>query len=150
MSAAWAGSSAGIILIGTCTALLWFAGRHAGRLHQRVQPSVYRLIILGMYVGACAVVLTALGGYVTGFERSALGLLGNIDIGTGHEIAVIGGVVVLLAALLGWLLEPGPAVAWFALAAPFVVALSGGHLHGALTVFPVNEWSAQVSQWIGG
>lgn len=150
MSAAWAGSSAGIIVIGTCIVLMWFAGRHAGRIHQRVHPWAYRLIILGMYTGGCAVALTALGGYVTGFERSVIGMLGNIDVGTGHEIAVIGGVIVVLAAVLGAWLEPGPAVAWFALAVPFVAALSGGHLHGVLTVFPVNEWSAQVSSWIGG
>ena len=52
--------------------------------------------------------------------------------------------------MLGLALEPYPVVAWFALVTPFIVALSGGHLHGALTVFPVNEWSAQISQWIGG
>jgi hypothetical protein len=150
MSAAWAGSSAGIILIGVCAALLFFAGRHAHRLHQRAQPVVYRLIILGMYTGGCAVVLTALGGIVVGWERGILGMFANIDVGTGHEIAVIGGFIVLLAAVLGFILEPYPAVAWFALAAPFVIALSGGHLHGALTVFPVTQWSAQVSQWIGG
>jgi len=77
-------------------------------------------------------------------------VFGNLQIGTAHEIVVIGGVIVLAAALLGFFLEPGPAVAWFALAVPFIVALSGGHLHGILTVFPVNAWSAQVSQWIGG
>ena len=59
-------------------------------------------------------------------------------------------IVGVVATVLGFILEPYPAVAWFALATPFVVALSGGHLHGALTVFPVNEWSSQVSQWIGG
>lgn len=150
MSAAWAGSSAGVIVIGTCIVLMWFAGRHGHRIHQRVSPWVYRLIILGMYTGGCAVALTALGSYVIGFERSVIGMLGNVSIGTGHEIAVIGGVVVVLAAVLGAWLEPGPAVAWFALAVPFVCALSGGKLGGALTVFPVTEWSAQVSAWIGG
>lgn len=148
--AAWASASAGVIVIGTCAVLLWFAGRHAARIHQRVHPWLYRLLAFGMYVGGSAVTLTALGGYVTGFERTVIGLVGSIQSGTGHEIAVIGGVVVLLAALIGAWLEPGPAVAWFALAVPFVVALSGGHLHGALTVFPVDQWSAQVSQWIGG
>jgi hypothetical protein len=149
-AAAWAGSAAGIIVIGTCAALLYFAGRHAGRVHQRARPYVYRLIIFGMYVGACAVVLTALGAYVTGVEFSLIGLAGNVSAGLGHEIVVIAGVVFILATVLGFFLEPYPAVAWFALATPFVVALSGGHLHGALTVFPVNEWAAQVSQWIGG
>jgi hypothetical protein len=148
--AAWAASGAGIILIGTCAALLYFAGRHANRVHQRVRPYVYRLIILGMYVGSCAVVLTALGEYVVRLEFTIVGLAGNVQVGLGHEIVVIAGVVFILAAILGFFLEPYPAVAWFALATPFVVALSGGHLHGALTVFPVNEWSAQISQWIGG
>lgn len=149
-AADWAGSAAGVIVIGTCAALLFFAGRHASRLHQRVQPWLYRLIIFGMYVGACAVVLTALGAWVVSAEFSVVGLAGNVQTGLGHEIVVIGGVIFILATVLGFILEPYPAVAWFALATPFVVALSGGHLHGALTVFPVNEWSSQVSQWIGG
>jgi hypothetical protein len=147
---AWAASGAGVIVIGTCIVLLYFAGRHAGRVHQRVRPFVYRLIIFGMYVGACAVVLTALGAYVVRLEFAVVGVAGNVQSGLGHEIVVIGGVIFLLATVLGFLLEPYPVVAWFALTTPFVVALSGGHLHGALTVFPVNEWSAQVSQWIGG
>lgn len=148
--AAWASASAGVIVIGTCAVLLWFAGRHSARIHQRVHPWLYRLLAFGMYTGGCAVALGALGGYVTGFERTVIGLIGNIQSGTGHEIAVISGAIVLLAAVLGAWFEPGPPAVWFALAVPFVTALSGGHLHGVLTVFPVDQWSAQVSQWIGG
>jgi len=149
-AAAWGGSSAGVIVIGVCAVLLWFARRHAHRIHQQASPWLYRLLIFGMYVGGCAVALTALGGYVIGFEMSVAGLLGGVRSGAGYEVAVIGGFVVLGAALAGAVLEPGPAVAWFALAVPFVCALSGGHLHGVLTVFPVTEWASQVSQWLGG
>lgn len=150
MMGAIAASSFGVILTGTSIALLFFAGRHGQNLPARFHPWVYRLLIFGTFVGACAIVLSALGGILTSWEASVVSMAGNVQSGTGHEIIVIGGFILFLAVALGAWLEPGPQVAWFALALPFVAALSGGHLHGVLTVFPVTQWSAQVSQWIGG
>ena len=45
---------------------------------------------------------------------------------------------------------PAAAIAWMALALPFVAALSGGKLHGILTVFPAVQWVTSVFSWIGG
>lgn len=149
-AAAWAGSGAGIIVIGTCAVLLHHAGRHGHRLPSAFHPWLYRLLIFGMYVGACAVALSAVGRWVIGAENWAVSLLGGTASGPGHTIAVIGGVLVLAVVILGAALMPGPEVAWWALALPFVAALSGGHLHGVLTVLPVADWSAQVAAWIGG
>lgn len=149
-SAAWAASGAGIIVIGTCAVLLHQFGRHGQRLPSQAHPWVLRVLIFGMYVGGCAVALTALGRYVISAEEWVTGLLGGTQSGAGHEIAVIGGVLILAVVILGGAFLPGPDVAWFALALPFVAALSGGHLHGVLTVFPVSDWSATVSRWIGG
>jgi len=150
MTAAIAGSSFGVILLGAVIALLWFAGRHGGNLPPRLHPWAYRLLIFGMFTGGAAVVVSPLGGILTGWEASLVSMAGPVRTGTGHEIVVISGFTLFLAAVLGAWLEPGPRVAWFALALPFAAALSGGHLHGVLTVFPVQQWAAQVSQWIGG
>jgi hypothetical protein len=147
---AWAASSAGIIVIGVCAVLLHQAGSHGHRLPSRFHPWLYRLLIFGMYVGACAVALTALGRYVISAEDWTAQQLGGVQAGAGHDIAVIGGVIILAVVVLGIAFAPGPDVAWFALALPFAAALSGGHLHGVLTVFPAGEWSATVSNWIGG
>jgi hypothetical protein len=150
MMAAVAGSSFGVILLGSVTALLWFAGRHGRNLPPRLHPWAYRLLAFGMFTGGAAVAESPLGGILVGWEAGLLSVAGPVSTGTGHEIVVIGGFALFLAAVLGAWLEPGPKVAWFALALPFAAALSGGHLHGVLTVLPVQQWAAQVSQWIGG
>ena len=152
-ASAWLASAAGLAVIVTCAVLLHFAAKHQQRLHQRVSPWVYRLLIFGMYVGGCTVALTALGAYVIGAESWAVNsLAGILRAGPGvvYVACLAAGLISFLVAVLGIWLEPYPVIAWWALAVPFVCALSGGHLHGVLTVFPVTEWSAQVSQWIGG
>jgi hypothetical protein len=159
-SAAWAASSAGIAVIVTCAVLLWLARRHerglreqAGRVHERLSPWLYRALAFGMYVGSCTVALTALGPHVIGAEVTVVNFtagLFNVGPGPVYDVSIGIGLVSLGVVVLGAWLEPGPAVAWWALALPFACALSGGHLHGVLTVFPVTEWSSHVAAWLGG
>lgn len=152
-AAAWLGSAFGIVVIGSCTVLLHFARRHDARIPALAHPWVHRLLILGMYTGGCTVALTALGRYVTGAELRAVGFLAAIlgaSEGGVYVFSVICGLVSVCVVVFGAWLEPGPGIAWWALALPFVCALSGGHLHGVLTVFPVTDWSSSVASWIGG
>lgn len=152
-AANWLASAAGLAVIATCAILLHFAVKHEQRIHQRASLWVYRLLIFGMYVGGCAVAVTALGAYVIGLESWAVNsLAGLLHAGPGavYVACLAAGLVSFLVAALGIWLEPYPVVAWWALAVPFVCALSGGHLHGVLTIFPVTEWASQVSSWIGG
>lgn len=152
-AAAWLGSAAGLAVIVTCAFLLHFANRHAQKLHQAVSPWVFRLLIFGMYTGGCTVALTGVGAPVIRLEswvvNSVAGIL-NAGPGAVYVACLAAGVVSVLVVVLGAWLEPYPVIAWWALALPFVCALSGGHLHGVLTVFPVTEWSSEVSTWIGG
>jgi hypothetical protein len=152
-AAAWIGSAFGIVVIAASAVLLYFAGRHSARIPGSVHPWVHRLLILGMYTGGCTVALTALGVYVIGAELRvvgfAAGLLGGTP-GAVYVFSVIAGLVAVAVVIFGAVLEPGPGIAWWALALPFVCALSGGHLHGMLTVFPVTDWSSTVASWIGG
>jgi hypothetical protein len=151
--AAWAGSAAGIIVVGACVILLRQAGRHGHRLPQQYHPWAYRLLIFGMYVGSCAIALTALGAWAIAAElrvASFAAAMVHAPPADVYTVCVITGILFVVVVALGAWLEPGPAIAWWALALPFVCALSGGHLHGALTVFPVTDWSSQVSSWLGG
>lgn len=147
MSAAWAASSAGIVVIGVCSVLLWFAGNHAHRLPGAVHPWLYRALIFGMYVGGDAVAQTALGAYPEGLERWAVSPLGAAG---GHDVLVIAGVVLLVATAAGLAFVPGPKEAIVAACLPFVLVVAGGHLAVFADWLPVTQWSADLSQWIGG
>ena len=147
MIAALAFSSAGIIVIGACAVGLWFAGRHGGRLPRMAHPWLYRALICGMFIGGDAVAQTALGRYPETLMRLAVSPLGPAG---GHDVLVIAGIIVLLAAIGGLLFEPGPAEAYIATLAPFLLLVAGGALAQFALWFPVTQWAAQFAAWIGG
>ena len=148
MSAAWAASSAGIVVIGVCSVLLWFAGNHAHRLPGAVHPWLYRALIFGMYVGGDAVAQTALGAYPEGLERWAVSPLGAAG---GHDVLVIAGVVLLVATAAGLAFVPGPKEAIVAACLPFVARPVAAATSTVLADWlPVTQWSAGLSHWIGG
>jgi len=147
MIAALAFSSAGIIVIGACAVLLWFAGKHGGRLPSVAHPWLYRLLIFGMFVGGDAVAQTSLGRYPEGLLRWAVSPLGAAG---AHDVLVITGIIVLVSAVAGAAFEPGPTEAIIAAGAPFVLLVAGGALAEFALWFPVTQWSAQFAAWIGG
>jgi hypothetical protein len=159
-ASAWLASAFGVAVIVICAVLLWLAGRHEDQIrsrapgvHDRLSPWAYRLLIFGMFTGGTDVALTGLGTWVIGGELRAAGFLAAL-LGAGPGLVYVAcmtaGLVTLGVAVFGAWLEPGRRVAWWALAVPFVCALSGGHLHGVLTVFPVSEWSSTVASWWAG
>jgi hypothetical protein len=147
MITALAFSSAGLIVIGACAVGLWFAGKHGGRLPRMAHPWLYRLLIAGMFIGGDAVAQTALGAYPEKLELWVVSPLGPAG---GHDVLVIAAAVVLLAAAGGLLFEPGPAEALIAVGTPFVLLVAGGALAQFALWFPVIQWSAEFSHWIGG
>lgn len=143
----WAGSGAGLIMIGAS----WVLMRYLHHLPKASHPVLHRLEIIGMYAGGATLVLTsALGLWVIRAELWALGLFGGVSGGTGHAAVVIAATFLAAAVLVALVFIPDSFAAWLALALPFVLALSGGHLHDMLTVFPGPALAQQVSQWLGG
>jgi hypothetical protein len=150
MNAGWAASWAAVAVAGACGVLLYLMDRHGRRLPGIVHPQVHRLIILGMFVAGAAIALTPLGRYPLGAEDWFTGLFGGTAQGAGHAGAVIIGIFLFLSVLAGFTWVPAAPVAWMALALPFVAALSGGKLHGIVTVLPAVQWASEISHWIGG
>jgi hypothetical protein len=146
----WAVSWSAVAVLGTCAVLLHRMGTHGHHLPAWSHPWLSRLLIIGMFTGGCAVALTALGIYVLGAERWATGLAGGAGTGAARDAAIVAGLFLLTTVIIGLVWVPAPEIAWFALALPFVAALSGGHLHGILTVLPVIQWCQAIAHWIGG
>lgn len=146
MSAAWAGSSAGIIVIGVCAVLLHQAGRHGHRLPGPAHPWLYRVLIFGMFLGGDSVALTALGSY----PLSALSWASSAFGPGRHDVLVIVAVLLLALTVTGTAFVPAFTFAMTALALPFVAYLAGGALRSLDYWLPVVQWSAGISHWIGG
>jgi hypothetical protein len=149
-AASWGVSWSAVAVIGVVAVFIHRMGTHGNRLPGWFHPILNRLLVLGMFVGACAVALTALGAIVLDAEQWVTGLAGGAGSPAAHDVAVVAGVFLLLTVVIGLIWVPAPEIAWFALALPFVAALSGGHLHGILTVLPVVQWCEEISHWIGG
>jgi hypothetical protein len=149
-AASWGVSWSAVAVIGVAAVFLHRMNTHGQHVPGWAHPWLSRLLILGMFVGGCAVALTALGNYVLDAEQWVTGLAGGNGSAAAHDVAVVAGVFLLLTVVIGMIWVPAPEVAWFALALPFVAALSGGHLHGVLTVLPVVQWCQEIAHWIGG
>jgi len=149
-AASWGASWAAVAVLAVCAVVVHRMGTHGNRLPGWAHPILNRLLILGMFVGGCAVALTALGGYVIAAELWVTGLAGGDASGFGHDAALAAGVFLFFTVLIAMVWVPAPQFAWCALALPFVAALSGGHLHGILTLLPVVQWCEEISHWIGG
>jgi len=145
-----AGSGAGIVIAGAS----WVTMRHMHKLpsgwHASTHPVLHRLCIIGMWAGGSAIALTALGAWIIHAELWTAGLFGGVDHGLGHTAAVLAGLFLAVSVGIALIWVPAEGAAWMALALPFVLALSGGHLHALLTVFPGASFAQQVSTWIGG
>lgn len=143
-----AGTGAGLVIAGLSAVVLHYM-RHLPAMSHSV---LHRLVIAGMYAGGATLVLTsALGAWVVSAELWVTGLFGGVAPGTvGHAVVVVGGIFLAAAVLIALVLVPAASAAWLALALPFVLALSGGHLHDILTVFPGPALAQQVSTWLGG
>jgi hypothetical protein len=146
----WAVSWSAVAVLGVCGVFIHRMRTHGDRLPGWFHPQLSRLMIIGMFTGGCAVALTALGAWVLGAELWVTGLAGGAGSPAAHDVAVVAGVFLLLTVIIGLVWVPAPEIAWFALGLPFVAALSGGHLHGILTVLPVVAWCQEIAHWIGG
>lgn len=144
--AGWAGSGAGLVIIGAS----WVLMRYLKHFPSATHLILHRVVIIGMYAGGATLVLTGLGRTIVRAELWAAGLFGGVSYGTGHAAVVVAGTFLAVAVLVALIWVPDLSAAWLALILPFVLVLSGGHLHQLLTVFPGPALAQQVSAWLGG
>ena len=144
--AGWAGSGAGLVIVGVS----WVIARFLHHLPQATHPVLRRLVIIGMYAGGATLALTVTGGWVIRAELWVASFFGGVNAGTGHAAVVIAGTFLAVSVIVALVFIPDTGAAYLALVTPFVLALSGGHLHELLTVFPGASLAQQVSTWLGG
>ena len=145
----WIGTGAGVIVIGACFIVAMFSSH----LPKFSHPLVHRLLILGVYAGATAVLATAGGQLILGLANRVAGFFGGFGAGLGKAAIVLAGLVLLLSFLIAVIKVPSLGAMSLALLLAFTLALvPGGFLHQfyVVTAAPGQQYAAQVSAWLGG
>ena len=145
----WVGTGAGVILIGACFIVAMFASHLPNFSRQWVD----RLLIVGVYFGAAAVLFTAGGQLALSLANRVAGFFGGFGSGLGHAGIVLAGLVLLLSFLIAVVKVPNLAAMSLALLLAFTLALvPGGFLHQfyVVTAAPGQQYAAQFAAWLGG
>jgi hypothetical protein len=145
----WVGTGAGLIVIGACLIAVMFVNH----LPKWAQPWAHRALIIGMYAGATAVLVTTLGQYALHWVTVIAGFFGGFGSGLGKAAIVLAGLFLLLTVAIGLWKVPDAAVATLAVALAFLLALTpGGILHQfyVTTAAPGQQLAATVASWLGG
>ena len=145
----WVGTGAGVILIGAC----FIVGIFANHLPKFIRPWVDRLLIVGVYFGATAVLFTAGGQLALSVANRVAGFFGGFGSGLGHAGIVLAGLFLLLAFLVAVIKAPNLGAMSLALLLAFTLALvPGGFLHHfyVVTAAPGQQYAAQFAAWLGG
>jgi len=145
----WIGTGAGVITIGICM----IAVALVKHLPKFSHPWVHRLLIIGMYSGATAVIATPIGAFAVSLIETVAGWFGGFGSGIGLAAIVIGGFFLLAAVIIAVIKVPSAAAGSLAVVTAFVLVLvPGGFLHQfyAETAIPGQQFAASVASWMGG
>ncbi len=145
----WAGTGAGLIAIGIC-AILAGVITH---LPKWSHPWVHRFLIVGMYAGATAVLVTPVGEFGLNLARTSAGWFGGFGSGLGKVGIVLAGFFLLASVIIALLKVPSAGAASVAVILAFILALEpGGFLHQfyVVTSVPGQQFAAQMATWLGG
>jgi len=145
----WAGTGAGLILIGACLIAVLFV-RH---LPKWSHPWVHRALIVGMYCGATALLVTTLGRYAIDAALTVAGWFGGLGSGLGTVGIVLAALFLLLTVVIAVISVPSAGAATLAVALAFLLALvPGGFLHQfyVVTSLPGRQLAQGVASWLGG
>jgi hypothetical protein len=145
----WVGTGAGLITIGVCVVAFMFV-RHLPKFSH---PLIHRALIIGMYCGAAAVLVTTIGQYALRVIRDIVGFFGGFSSGIGRVALIITAVLLLLSVAIAVIKLPEPGAAYLAIGLVVVLALvPGGFLHQfyAVTAIPGQQAAGQLSAWLGG
>lgn len=150
----WPGTGAGLLLIGACAVILYFAPRLVPRrFHKHAHPWLHRAITVLMYCGACALLVTGAGHWLVSALGDVTGPLGGLGSGAGRAAIDIVALFLALTVLLAVTTEPAPRAGWYAVLLVIVLALVPGgwpaHLL-AVTSRPGQAVAASVASWFGG
>jgi hypothetical protein len=145
----WVGTGAGVILMGACFIAAIFVKHLPGWSHSWL----YRLLIVGVYLGATAVLFTAGGQLAISIAHRVAAFFGGFGSGLGHAGIVLAGFFLLLAFLVAVIKVPNLAALSLAMLLAFTLALvPGGFLHHfyIVTAVPGQQYAGQFAAWLGG
>jgi hypothetical protein len=145
----WVGTGAGLIVIGACFILTLFVQHLPSWSH----PWVHRALIIGMYAGATAVLVTTIGQYALHWTETVAGWFGGFGSGLGKAAIVLASLFLLLTVLIALWKVPSAGAATLAAGLAFLLALTpGGFLHQfyLTTAMPGQQLAASVAGWLGG
>ena len=145
----WAGTGVGIIVIGVCSVAAGFVSH----LPKAAHPWVHRGLIVAMYAGATALLVTPIGRFALSLANRVAGFFGGFDSGLGKAAIIIAGFFLLAATIIALVKVPSAAAATTAVLLAFVLALvPGGFLHQfyVVTSAPGQQFAAQFAAWLGG
>lgn len=145
----WAGNGVGLIVIGICA----IAAVFVAHLPKWSHPWVHRFLIIGMYCGATAVLVTPIGIFALDLARTAAGWFGGFGSGLGKAAIVLAGFFLLLSVAIALIKVPSAGAAPLAVILAFVLALEpGGWLHQfyVVTSVPGQNFAASFAAFLGG
>lgn len=145
----WVGTGAGLIVIGACLIAALFVQHLPSWSH----PWVHRALIIGMYAGATAVLVTTIGQYAVRWALTIAGWFGGFGSGLGKAAIVLGSLFLLLTVLIALWKVPSAGAATLAVGLAFLLALApGGFLHQfyMATAVPGQQLASSVASWLGG
>jgi hypothetical protein len=145
----WVGTGAGCITIAVCILATLFVHLLPAVTHKWV----HRGLIVLMYCGATAVLVTTIGQFTLRMARDVTGWFGGVSTGIGFVAIVVASLFLLLAVVAALIKMPVPGAGYLAVVLVFMLALvPGGWLHSlfAYTAAPGQHISAQLATWIGG
>lgn len=145
----WAGNAVGLIVIGLCVV----AARFVNHLPSAIHPWIHRILIIAMYAGATAVLVTPIGQFALHLANTTAGWFGGFDTGLGKAAIVVAGFFLLAATIVALIKVPSAAAASTAALLAFVLALEpGGFLHQfyVTTAVPGQQFAAELAAWMGG
>jgi hypothetical protein len=145
----WIGTGAGVILIGAC----FIAAMFTSHLPSFSHPWVHRALIVGMYAGATALIVTTIGQFFLHLAEHVAGFFGGFGSGLGKAAIILAAFFLLLTVLIALIKVPSAGAGVLAVALAFLLALvPGGFLHQfyAETAIPGQQIAAQFAAWLGG
>jgi len=145
----WAGTGAGLIAIGICA----IAAGLVAHLPKWSHPWVHRFLIVGMYAGATAVLVTPIGEFARNLAETCAGWFGGFGSGLGKVAIVLAGFFILASVLIAVIKVPSAAAASLAVILAFLLSLEpGGFLHQfyVVTSVPGQQFAVALASWMGG
>jgi hypothetical protein len=145
----WIGTGAGLIIIGACV----IATAFVNHLPKFSHPWVHRALIIGMYAGATALIVTTIGQFFLHLAEHVAGFFGGFGSGLGKAAIILASFFLLLTVLIALIKVPSAGAATLAVALAFLLALvPGGFLHQfyVVTAAPGQQIAAQFATWLGG